>query len=75
MARLRRNFALPRRDRQDRGRDRAVRAIDERIFSFLSDDDPARVPDGFDPEAWTLRPKPASRLLHDGDEIDLGGRC
>jgi glyoxylase-like metal-dependent hydrolase (beta-lactamase superfamily II) len=51
------------------------RAIDERVFSFLSDETtPRALPDGFDPEKWTLRPKPPSRLLRDGDVIDLGGR-
>src|SRR5207237_94252 len=32
------------------------------------------LPDGFDPDAWTLRPGPPSRPLRADDVIDLGGR-
>jgi glyoxylase-like metal-dependent hydrolase (beta-lactamase superfamily II) len=51
------------------------RAIDERVHAFMTDETtPRPLPDGFDPAAWTLRPKHASRLLADDDVIDLGGR-
>jgi len=51
------------------------RALDERLFSFLSEETtPRALPDGFDPDAWTLRPRPPSRLLRANDVIDLGGR-
>jgi len=31
-------------------------------------------PPGFSPETWQIRPSKATRLLADGDRIDLGGR-
>jgi glyoxylase-like metal-dependent hydrolase (beta-lactamase superfamily II) len=53
----------------------AFRALDERLFSFLSEETtPRGLPEGFDPDAWTLHPGPPSRLLRADDVIDLGGR-
>jgi glyoxylase-like metal-dependent hydrolase (beta-lactamase superfamily II) len=53
----------------------AYRELDERFFSFLSDETtPRPLPDGFDPAAWAIEPPPPGRLLREGDEIDLGGR-
>ncbi len=34
----------------------------------------AVLPDGFDPDAYRILPSPATRVLHDDDLIDLGGR-
>jgi glyoxylase-like metal-dependent hydrolase (beta-lactamase superfamily II) len=34
----------------------------------------AVLPASFDPAAYRIRPKPATRVLHDNDVIDLGGR-
>ena len=33
----------------------------------------AVLPPGFDPSAYRILPKPATRILHDNDRIDLGG--
>jgi glyoxylase-like metal-dependent hydrolase (beta-lactamase superfamily II) len=53
----------------------ALQAVDEGFFSFLSDETtPRPLPEGFDPATWALPPRPASRLLRDGDVVDLGGR-
>src|SRR5437879_7553909 len=53
----------------------AYREVDERFFSFLSDETiPRRLPDGFDPGSWVIEPPPPGRLLREGDQVDLGGR-
>jgi glyoxylase-like metal-dependent hydrolase (beta-lactamase superfamily II) len=53
----------------------ALQVVDEGFFSFLSGETtPRPLPDGFDPTTWSLPPRPASRLLRDGDVVDLGGR-
>jgi len=53
----------------------ALQAVDEGFFSFLSGETtPRPLPEGFDPATWAIRPPPASRLLRDGDVVDLGGR-
>jgi glyoxylase-like metal-dependent hydrolase (beta-lactamase superfamily II) len=52
-----------------------LQSIDEGFFAFLSDETtPRPLPDGFDPTTWSLPPRPASRLLRDGERIGLGGR-
>lgn len=51
------------------------RDLDEKYFHFLSDETtPRRLPDGFDPAAWSYQPTTATRTLRDGDKVDLGGR-
>jgi len=53
----------------------AFRELDERLNAFLSaETTPRELPSGFDPAAWQLDPPAPTRLLRDGDEIDLGGR-
>jgi glyoxylase-like metal-dependent hydrolase (beta-lactamase superfamily II) len=49
--------------------------LDRRFYDFLADETtPRPLPDGFDPRAWKIAPCIPSRLLHDGDRIELGGR-
>jgi glyoxylase-like metal-dependent hydrolase (beta-lactamase superfamily II) len=49
---------------------------DRRYFHQLSDDRRLRpLPPGFRAATWRIAPTRATRLLHDGDEIDLGGRA
>ncbi len=51
------------------------RAVDEELFWFLTEEmTPRAFPDGFDPEDWTIARSVPTRLLRDGDLIDLGGR-
>lgn len=51
------------------------RALDERFFAFLSEETtPRPFPPGFDPSTWRIAPSVPTRLLHDGDRIQLGGR-
>ncbi len=51
------------------------RNLDERFFSFLADETtPRPLPEGFDPSAWRIAPSVPTRLLRDGDVLDLGGR-
>jgi glyoxylase-like metal-dependent hydrolase (beta-lactamase superfamily II) len=53
----------------------AFRDLDRRFFDFLSDETtPRPLPPGFDPAAWKIAPCVPSRLLRDGDVLDLGGR-
>jgi glyoxylase-like metal-dependent hydrolase (beta-lactamase superfamily II) len=53
----------------------ALQAVDQGFFAFLSGETtPRALPEGFDPTTWSLPPRPASRLLRDGDVVDLGGR-
>lgn len=50
-------------------------AIDREWFSVLGPEMRMRpIPADFDPAAWTVTAVEATRLLDDGDEIDLGGR-
>jgi glyoxylase-like metal-dependent hydrolase (beta-lactamase superfamily II) len=54
----------------------AFREVDSQIFSFLSDETtPRSLPEDFDPAAWRLDAPTPTRLLREGDEIDLGGRA
>jgi glyoxylase-like metal-dependent hydrolase (beta-lactamase superfamily II) len=58
-----------------RERTPVLQEVDEGFFSFLSDETtPRPLPDGFDPGTWTIRPPTPTRLLRDGDVVDLGGR-
>lgn len=51
------------------------RGLDEEFFSFLAEETtPAPFPTGFDPAAWSIAPCVPTRLLHEGDLVDLGGR-
>ena len=51
----------------------AVPDLDRRFFDFLSDETtPRPLPPGFDPAAWKIAPCVPSRLLRDGDVLDLG---
>ena len=51
------------------------RLTDEAFFGFLADETtPRPLPDGFDFARWTIAPTIPTRLLRDGDELDLGGR-
>jgi glyoxylase-like metal-dependent hydrolase (beta-lactamase superfamily II) len=54
---------------------RALREIDREYFHLLNaESEPKPFPEGFDPRAWTIVPSRATRLLADGDRLDLGGR-
>ena len=49
--------------------------MDSKFYDFLADETtPRPFPDGFDSSAWRIPPCAPTRLLRDGDEIDLGGR-
>lgn len=49
--------------------------LDRRYFDFLSEETtPRPLPPGFDPASWKIAPCVPSRLLRDGDVLDLGGR-
>ncbi len=51
------------------------RRLDKLFFHLLTDETTARsFPDGFDSGKWHSEPWSPTRLLEDGDEIDLGGR-
>ena len=51
------------------------RDLDRRFYDFLSDEStPRPLPAGFDPAAWKIAPCVPTRLLRDGDVLDLGGR-
>ena len=51
------------------------RDLDRRFYDFLSDETtPRPLPADFDPAAWKVAPCVPSRLLRDGDVLDLGGR-
>jgi glyoxylase-like metal-dependent hydrolase (beta-lactamase superfamily II) len=51
------------------------RATDEEFFGFLSDETmPRPFPGGFDFAAWKIPASIPTRLLKDGDTLDLGGR-
>jgi glyoxylase-like metal-dependent hydrolase (beta-lactamase superfamily II) len=51
------------------------RDLDRRYFDLLSEETtPRPLPPGFDPAAWRIAPCVPTRLLRDGDELDLGGR-
>jgi glyoxylase-like metal-dependent hydrolase (beta-lactamase superfamily II) len=53
----------------------ALRAADEH-FHLLGPDEVVRPwpPPGFDLDSWRIEPPPATRLLDDGDVLDLGDR-
>jgi glyoxylase-like metal-dependent hydrolase (beta-lactamase superfamily II) len=54
---------------------RAMRAIDVQFTHLLNEESmPRELPDGFDPDAWTIVPSRATRRLSDGDRIELGAR-
>ena len=51
------------------------RVTDEEFFGFLSDETtPRPLPDGFDFARWQIPASIPTRLLNDGDRLDLGGR-
>jgi glyoxylase-like metal-dependent hydrolase (beta-lactamase superfamily II) len=51
------------------------KALDRPYFELLADETtPRQLPEGFDPASWRIAPCVPTRLLRDGDEIDLGGR-
>jgi glyoxylase-like metal-dependent hydrolase (beta-lactamase superfamily II) len=51
------------------------RATDEEFFGFLSDETmPRPLPDDFDFATWKIPATIPTRLLEDGDRLDLGGR-
>jgi glyoxylase-like metal-dependent hydrolase (beta-lactamase superfamily II) len=51
------------------------RDLDRRYFDLLSEETtPRPLPPGFDVEAWRIPPCVPSRLLRDGDVLELGGR-
>ncbi len=50
-------------------------ALDRRYFHLVNDEAlPRPFPDGFDPARFTIRPSSATRTLHEGDRVALGGR-
>ena len=51
------------------------RDLDDRFFSFLAEETtPRPLPEGFDPLTWRIAPSVPTRLLREGDRIDLGDR-
>lgn len=51
------------------------RQLDDRFFHFFADETtPRSLPPGFDPRTWRIVPTVPSRVLSDGDVLDLGGR-
>lgn len=53
----------------------AYREADDRFFHLLTSETLVRpLPEGFDPATYAIRPSRATRVLDDGEEIDLGGR-
>jgi glyoxylase-like metal-dependent hydrolase (beta-lactamase superfamily II) len=51
------------------------RDLDDRFFSFLTEETtPRPLPEGFDPLSWRIVPSVPTRLLREGDRIDLGDR-
>ena len=51
------------------------RTTDDEFFAFLTDETtPRPLPLDFDFATWTVAPTIPTRLLRDGDELDLGGR-
>jgi glyoxylase-like metal-dependent hydrolase (beta-lactamase superfamily II) len=49
--------------------------LDERFFTLTDDVASLRpFPDGFDFSSWTVNASTATRTLHDGEQLDLGGR-
>jgi glyoxylase-like metal-dependent hydrolase (beta-lactamase superfamily II) len=51
------------------------KALDRLFYELLADETtPRPLPEGFDPASWRIAPCVPTRLLRDGDEIDLGGR-
>jgi glyoxylase-like metal-dependent hydrolase (beta-lactamase superfamily II) len=51
------------------------RVTDEEFFGFLSDETtPRPLPDDFDFASWKIPASIPTRLLKDGDRLDLGGR-
>jgi glyoxylase-like metal-dependent hydrolase (beta-lactamase superfamily II) len=54
----------------------ALKAADDAGFHLLGPDEEVRPwpPPGFEPSAWRIEPPPPTRLLEDGDVLELGGR-
>jgi len=51
------------------------KALDRLYYELLADETtPRPLPEGFDPASWRIAPCVPTRLLRDGDEIDLGER-
>jgi glyoxylase-like metal-dependent hydrolase (beta-lactamase superfamily II) len=49
--------------------------LDDRFFHFLGDETtPRPLPSDFDPASWRTTPTVPTRLLRDGDILELGGR-
>lgn len=52
-----------------------LQRIDHHYFHLMdSDSEPRPLPADFDPAAWVIAPQPPSRVLVEGDLLDLGGR-
>ncbi len=52
------------------------RSLDERYFFLLDDtSQPRRLPEGFGADDWRIGPSEPTRLVRDGDRIELGGRA
>lgn len=55
---------------------RLYKKADDRFFRLLTADiEPRALPAGFEPASWRTPPTIPTRLLHDGEVIDLGGRA
>lgn len=52
----------------------ALLELDRDLALLTPDASPRAFPDDFDRDAWTVGPARATRLLTDGDTLDLGGR-
>src|SRR5438552_5005474 len=51
------------------------RELDERFFHFLTEETtPRQLPPDFDPAGWRIVPSVPTRVLREGDVLDLGGR-
>jgi glyoxylase-like metal-dependent hydrolase (beta-lactamase superfamily II) len=54
----------------------SYRSLDERFFFLLDDTStPRPLPRGFGPGDWRIGPSEPTRLLREGDRVDLGGRA
>lgn len=52
-----------------------LRSPDEWFWLLTPEEEARPLPTAFDPASWTIRASTATRLLEEGDRIDLGGRC
>jgi glyoxylase-like metal-dependent hydrolase (beta-lactamase superfamily II) len=54
----------------------AYRELDAAFFHLLNrESEPRPFPDGFEPHKWSIRPSRATRILQEGDRIELGDRA